>query len=366
MIILRKKIVTVLLIALSIMATMWIHSESADAQTQVKPYMLIVFDTSGSMAFDINGNYLWGDGTNDTWGTRQCCRGDSATGSRMYQCKTAIHQVVASTGDITFGLMKFPQYFVAGHRQMDWYCDNQTAYSWCEYGPWNWTGHDYLRYDGECSSSTLSDYLVVPFAEESSDDVLMWVDNREYSAAWTPISATERELRADGPTPLAWTVQRARTYFAGTVIPGDDMRDCRPYFAVVLGDGDESCDGNPGNAVRDLYTINWGGSTYHVRTYVIGYGTSNANLNQMADYGWDGIDNNVPATAFRADSTDEVARIFSDIIADTVLIETCNEIDDDCDCPGDTDGDTVVCDPGDDGVDEGWPLFCDLQGGPPV
>lgn len=35
-------------------------------------------------------------------------------------------------------------------------------------------------------------------------------------------------------------------------------------------------------------------------------------------------------------------------------VERCNGRDDDCDCPGDTNGDSVVCGPGDEGVDEGF------------
>jgi len=334
-------------------------SKFTSAQEQIKPYMLIIFDTSGSMAWDVPGNDTQGDGTRDPWGSRWCCPGIDRNGngqtddSRMYQSKTAIYRVVSSTGDITFGLMKFPQYFVPGHRVMDWYYGNQAA-----------GAYDYLRYDGECTSATLTDYLVVQFSNESSNNVLMWIDNREYSAAWTPISANERELRADGPTPLGWTVQQARIYFANTVIPGDSKRDCRPYYAVVLSDGEETCGGNPPIAVRDLYSITYSGRTYHVKTTVIGYATSNTTLNQMADYGDDGLANG-STSAYRADSTDQLAAIFSDIVQRSILIEVCNQRDDDCDCPGDTNGDTVVCGPGDTGVDEGFTLYCNRPGGQP-
>jgi hypothetical protein len=40
----------------------------------------------------------------------------------------------------------------------------------------------------------------------------------------------------------------------------------------------------------------------------------------------------------------------------TSTCEVCDEIDNDGDCPGDTNTDTVVCGPGDDGVDEGFDL----------
>jgi hypothetical protein len=353
-----------------------VHAPRAEAQTQIKPYMLIIFDTSGSMAFSVSGAYTWGDGTTDPWGTHTCCPGRDMNGngladdSRMYQSKAAIYDVVSSTGDITFGLMKFPQLFVSGARRMDWYCCNQLG---CSYGGCSSASanNDYLRYNGECTSSTLTDYLVVPFAEESANEVLMWMDGKEYRAANTPISATERELRADGGTPLAWTVDRARVYFAGTVIPGDGIRNCRPYYTVVLSDGEQSPEcspTDPGRAVRDLYTITdtdpWTGlpRDYHVVTYVIGYAETNATLNQMADYGDDGL-RNFSAVAERADTPEQLSIIFSDIIEHTFLVEVCNLIDDDCDCTADTNGDTVFCNLGDDGVDEGFDHFCDLQGG---
>jgi hypothetical protein len=364
----RKELVSAAILATVVFG----FSGIVSAQTQIKPYMLIIFDTSGSMTWNTAGGDTWGDGTMDPWGTRTCCPGQDTDGdtlrddSRIYQSKTAIYQVVASTGDITFGLMKYPQSFVSAGRRMDWYCCNQSS---CSYGSCSSSGsnpgHDYLRYAGGCSSTTLTDYLVVQFSEESANEILMWMDNREYSAANTPISASERELRADGSTPLGWTVQQARTYFSGTVIPGDSLRDCRPYYTVVLSDGEETCGGNPTAAVQQLYTIPYGGTNYHVRTYVIGYALTSTTLNQMADYGDDGLLNG-SRTAERADSSDQLAIIFSNIIEDTVLVEVCDYIDNDCDCPGDTNGDTVVCGPGDTNVDEGFTLYCNVPGGHPA
>ena len=55
-------------------------------QTQIKPKILINFDTSGSMLYDIGGSQTSGDGTWDHWtGGRFCCPGDGE--SRIYIAK---------------------------------------------------------------------------------------------------------------------------------------------------------------------------------------------------------------------------------------------------------------------------------------
>ncbi|MBW2263986.1 MAG: hypothetical protein JRG91_18650, partial [Deltaproteobacteria bacterium] len=65
----------------------------------------------------------------------------------------------------------------------------------------------------------------------------------------------------------------------------------------------------------------------------------------MADYGDDGLANGT-ATAFEANSEAELAAILFSIIRDSVLVEVCNDVDDDCD--------TLV--------DEGFTKYCDEVG----
>ncbi|MDI7269649.1 MAG: hypothetical protein QME96_16800, partial [Myxococcota bacterium] len=294
---------------------------TATAQTQIKPYMMIVFDTSGSMNWNYAGSDTSGDGSRDPWGARWCCpgTGTAANPSRLYPCKSAMYRMVAATGDVIFGLTKFPQYWRPGGRQMDWYLNNQVA-----------GARDVLRYDGECSSATVTDYRVVPFGEESANEVLMWMDHREYSAANTPISATERELRADGPTPIAWTLDRTREYFGG-VLGADPYWNCRPYRVLLLTDGEDNCaPGNPAGAVTALRTTaRTGGGTKDVRTCVIGYGSPGlAQLNAMALAGrcFD-----TTTTAYVPTNENELAVALFEIVRGTVLTEICNNLDDDCD-----------------------------------
>ena len=66
------------------------------AQSQVKPRIMLLVDTSGSMAWDVNGVYTYGDGSQDFWSTgRNCCPGQG--GSRMYLAKNAMRQMVLAS-----------------------------------------------------------------------------------------------------------------------------------------------------------------------------------------------------------------------------------------------------------------------------
>ncbi|MBN1771175.1 MAG: hypothetical protein JXB32_07950, partial [Deltaproteobacteria bacterium] len=317
-----------------------LDASPAAAQTQIKPYIMIVFDTSGSMAWTSSGSYTWGDGTRDPWGSRWCCpgTGTAANPSRLYACKNAMHRFVSATGDIAFGLTKFPQIWTPAGRTMDWYRYNQASSS-----------YDVLRYRGACSSSTVTDYRVVDIDPngDNVNQILMWMDQREYSAANTPISSTERELRADGSTPIAWSLTQTETYL-GTLVATDTVRDCRPYRVILLTDGEETCGGDPVAAVTSLRTTVGGGHTKDVRTCVIVYGSSGVSTaNAMASAGrcFDST-----TSAFTATNEDELAVVLFQIIEDTVLVEVCNGVDDDCD--------TLI--------DEGFTLYCNRPSHPAV
>ncbi|MCP4676219.1 MAG: hypothetical protein GY854_12065, partial [Deltaproteobacteria bacterium] len=95
------------------LVTLWTGSAQAQ-QTQIKPSILLIFDTSGSMTWHIDtptdseGSGSWmgtyGDGSWDPWGSRFCCPGTG--GSRLYIAKEAMRQMIFATGDIEFSLMK--------------------------------------------------------------------------------------------------------------------------------------------------------------------------------------------------------------------------------------------------------------------
>lgn len=90
---------------------------NAGAQDQVKPRILLIFDTSGSMVWNVGpggemdrsfGDGSWDPWTNDTF----CCPGRG--NSRIFHAKEAVRQMVFATGDIEFALMKFVQEYMDG------------------------------------------------------------------------------------------------------------------------------------------------------------------------------------------------------------------------------------------------------------
>ncbi|MDI7267756.1 MAG: MopE-related protein [Myxococcota bacterium] len=334
-------VLSVLLVAVS-----W--SGPAAAQTQIKPYMLIVFDTSGSMAWNAAGAATYGDGSRDPWGARWCCPGTG--GSRLYACKNAMYRMVSATGDIQFALMTFPMAVRSGTSAANsflsnQYGDNQVAGAW-----------DYLRYRGprfvaDCppAGAYVNNFLKVRFDDfgwENTNAILDWMDHQEYTAAWTPV---ENELRADGGTPLAWTLGQARNYLA-TVVAGDSYASCRPYKVILLTDGIPDC--GAGETEATFWTAvsnlrSTGAIGKDVRTCVIGYNAASATLDGAATRGQclGG-----ETAAFTPVNEDELAVVLFRIVAGTVLTEICNNLDDDCDGL----------------TDEGFTKYCNLRASPPI
>ncbi|MCK9463254.1 MAG: MopE-related protein, partial [Proteobacteria bacterium] len=351
----------------------------ARADAQIKPRILILFDTSGSMTLNISGAQTYGDGTTDPWDTRQCCPGYGD--SRLFIAKKAMRSMLYEAGDIDFALMKFPQEYTAAFVsddawRADWYGNNQEI------------GHrDILRYRGIAGTgsaapynytaagafSTQSNYLCEGFVAENTPEIVAWMDNTEFLAEGTPKVSTfqgpvtgdytEQELRGDGGTPLGEALEAARAYLIG-VMNADPYRDCRPYSIIVLADGDYDGTVTPTGQVTNIYNI--GGSlspadaSIHVKTWVIGLAITSATLNAMAVAGGTG------PTAMSATSEATLTSALYTIVSESILTEICDGLDNDCDCPGDTNSDTVVCGPGDEGVDEGFELFCNWNGVSPV
>ena len=251
----------------------------AVCQDNVKPRILILFDTSGSMTFNIDesdtedgGAPTWGDGSVDAYGSRYCCPGLGE--SRMRIAKDAMTQMIDSTGDIEFALMKFPQDYDASGTSgfsVQWYRNNQVS-----------GDNDILRYEGlgadaaDLVSGTWYDYsdyfldgTYPDFAEDTylceefpgdTDDygdkiaeMKAWIDHHEFgvdtatdaesnvvhlpdtSTYESPVSLdfTEQELRADGGTPLGEAVHAAYRYL-DAVKAADPVRRCFDIFLIVF------------------------------------------------------------------------------------------------------------------------------------
>ena len=82
-----------------------------DASAQVRPRFMIAFDTSGSMAVDLNDIPTYGDGiVGPTQGIDTNCDG-LRNDSRLFVAKEALRDMLlAYGGDLEFGLARFPQY----------------------------------------------------------------------------------------------------------------------------------------------------------------------------------------------------------------------------------------------------------------
>ena len=79
------------------LAAFVIGPRDASGQETIKPRMLMLVDTSGSMAWDIAGYRTNGDGSADLFDAtgRACCPG--AGGSRLYIAKVSMGKMVTAT-----------------------------------------------------------------------------------------------------------------------------------------------------------------------------------------------------------------------------------------------------------------------------
>ncbi len=299
------------------------------AQEQIKPYFDLIFDTSGSMG-----------------------------GVPLTQAKSAVLNIVNSTGDAEFALQRFAQT-----------CSPNTDGCGCT---------------GACAGE-----LLVGIFTDNQNWITEFVDGDacDYNGPdgvprWNAGDDNIPEFVANGNTPLALSMAMARTYYQtfvlnawGDAIIGDGdlvnevaerwnspiaadyaavppVDQCRPYGVILLTDGVDNCPGDPpteatllrstwvdhdGDAVIDA------GETYDVLTYVIGFRVAapSAALEAIATNG--GTDAPGANRAFYPGNDVELSAALSQIIQDSLLIEVCNGADDDCDTFID-EGVTNACD----------------------
>lgn len=290
---------------------------SAQSVTQVKPWFLLIVDTSSSMGACTTSPC----GVNDPRNTCGFQR------NRIGDAKCALQRIIASTGDAELGLMQF------SHS-----CDATCA----DTG----TG-------GSCDAQ-----LLAAIAESNQPGLYQWVDGQCQSNC-TGNNYT-REIRMGNGTPIAQSLVRAYEYFAGTLpaaqvvanngntypspLVGDSFGACRPVAVIVLTDGAESCGGDPITEANRL--LNAGPMARRIPTYAIGFGDP-TNANE-----WAGIQMQVNGLAAAGGTTQgyfatneaTVSVALNQIIADSQLPpETCNDADDNCNGL----------------IDEGIQKFCD-------
>jgi hypothetical protein len=323
------------------------HSQNDDLETDfsylsndVRARLLIAFDTSGSMNWHTcEDEFTGGDGSIACAGSDVSCATCNAAGcgnlmpddSRMAQARAGMSDAIAGYGEVEFGLMRFRQ------RPRAFACPTSNASA----GSGGWQGAG----AAPCGGGFAAGDLLVGFSPENEYDLLEWMDGDDNYGGTAP-PGLDFELRGSGTTPIAGILGSAYDYLEDTVVD-DDAASCRPYRVILITDGLETCGGDPIAAATQLRNADY-------FTYVIGFATSDpterATLNAIATAG--GTDGGAAGgdTAIFVNDATTLSAALSDIVNSSILIETCNERDDDCDGL----------------IDEGFTLYCRRQGPSPV
>lgn len=336
----------------------------AQSVTQVKPWFLLIVDTSSSMGACTTSPCGANDPTN-VCGFRR---------NRIGDAKCAIQRIVASTGDAEFALLQYAHPCRAD-------CSETS--------------------DGLCDAQ-----LLVPVADSNQPQLYEWVDGTCQGNCND--NNYTREIRMGNRTPIAASLDRAHQYLAGTLprsqvagiasggspypspIASDPYLACRPVSVIMLTDGAESCGGDPNARAAALLNTNTAPLGKQVRTYAIGFGVTEGNtgIESLAMAG--GTDAPGANFGFYAANEAQLSIALNTIIAESQLPpETCNGMDDNCNglidegiqkfcdpmdiAAGPTlcdEPDEIACDGIDDDcdgiVDEGVTNACGVCGTPPI
>ena len=337
---------------------------TARAQS-LRPNILIVFDTSGSMLH------------NDTDDGSPLCNGNGQT-SRIFSLKKAIRDALAQVGtdEANFGLMRYPQLENPGQTPVcsQGHYDNNATTALpvgctgncsdnCECGcrlPTHTTQTVYADgsnpnwFDSGFRSAVVVDVTkrpTLPALKPAASDfdpsdgniteVYRWTDDTEDTTTGTTIHDPELRTSGNWYTPIGRSLFYARMYFDNFVKPVDPKGACRTNIVIFVTDGDETCDtGKAGNATLNLATCaETGYTTFHpevqacqlnvtsgVKTYVLTDTSTSAENDAIAKAGG-------TTSAIRVTLTDTAAvrAALVGIIAATVPpVEICNGKDDNC------------------------------------
>ena len=298
---------------------------SSPAHAQVKPKVMIIFDTSGSML------------SNDRDGSPLC--NNRGTNSRIYQLKVALFDVLQGIGatEMDFALATFPQmvdpnrnrgcpnghYYDVSSQDSEIYGSSRGGCKISSHLP-KQTSHQ----TGNCKTVTCpwyGDYkkevLKVPFGQ-TPETVMYYFDQKEDH----PLK-NNPEIRAYSWTPLGKSLFYAHGYFHREVaLPANDYRKkCERLVVALFTDGEETCNPSSSNA---FYPRKWAANmntNIGVVTHTVAIDTSHSLLSQIASSG--------KGKYYRVGgNTAALKAAFLDIIASSQPpTESCNNVDDDCD-----------------------------------
>jgi len=314
--------------------------------TDTRARFMVVVDTSGSMLGSLSGVPTFGDGSIGHAGLDQDGNG-VADDSRLYKAKGALSTVIAAYPEIDFALARYHQDTavdrscqVAGWFECGSICcsyddpTNNTGTALCNVDggalgsiPVRPTspGDECVNYAGNCGPPRRGADVLVGFGSDL-DRHLSWLDGREtnYNAGQVVgdyCANGDCELRGTGPTPLANSLAAAADYLAPIkACDAAASGGCRRYGTILLTDGAESCQGDPVAAAVALRALG-------IDTFVVGFSvlaSEEAQLNSIATAGGTGA-------AFLVGSEDDLANALATIVSGSIVFETCNQRDDDCD-----------------------------------
>ncbi len=281
----------------------------------LKARLLIVFDTSGSMNWHVCDDvFTGGDGSEECpgWdvGCDECesstCDDGLPNDSRMYKAKEGLRMAVSAYGNVEWALMRFHQ------RAEEFICPGE--YASLRGGGWQGAGA------APCVGDFNTGDLLVRFAPHNAWHILQWMNHSSNYPGGDPPPGLDWELRGSGTTPLAGSLNSAYEYLIG--VKDDDAKvDCREYRVILVTDGEETCGGDPVEAAAALFSQ---GLPVHVVGFATHHQSMIDNLNAIAEAGGTG-------SAVFADDSIALSAAISQIVSDSIIIELCNDEDDNCD-----------------------------------
>ncbi|MDB5531684.1 MAG: Tryptophan synthase alpha chain, partial [Devosia sp.] len=325
----------------------------AQANEPLKPYVVLIMDTSGSMD-DATGSGIPSCGGND---------------SRRDHAKCAINRIVNSFGDIMFALARFrmvmggtyPSCTLTGAGNAGSATCNGTSDMFELLAPLDgdnaksatWTN----GVQNTCNATGTEPEIWetagnTPIAGSLVGSKQYWLGNQAANQTIWPMGTAGFDPIAADPTNLAFLPRpSAMSSTCNSNINTCDnaggctgancccLEQCRPYIVIMLTDGDETCvafNPNATNAATSLLTTDKtiGGVTrrYRVETKAIGFGkpVGDAEIEALAQAG--GAPNVAGVNeGFYAQDEASLQLAISQILADAVKTEVCNNLDDDCD-----------------------------------
>ncbi|MFO0761412.1 MAG: MopE-related protein [Byssovorax sp.] len=346
-----------LLVAASLSVSSWLLSPAALAEPAAcnspnppapsKPYFMITLDASDSMS-------------NATAASSCTIANGYATdypANRIGTARCAIYNTVAAFGGQTnFGFAIFPAHQVTGN----------AGPAVCPAGMASLAGcNEQFLYASNCGSGSGATRrganIVVPLQQDNYWDppanqspsnlatIEQWVDNqcadcKEVTLAnSTPINGALRDMYRYLSS--SWTNPLTNVTYQTPLNDASIERPCRTVSVILLTDGGESCDTvtDAANAAAALLAgFNIGGTTWHVKTFVIQVASAvpSAGNQQIATAGG--------TTAVAATDEAALSAALASIVTAGISPEVCDNNDNNCN----------GC------TDEGFVHYCDVQPSP--